>query len=261
MNKKKILIILRTAFASRTAHHVLSLLLTGIMLGGIGLTLRSDIEDVKLYVQSVLDRDPNYKNLQDLVSENMIRGNIDIESQLVEGDTKEESKTLVSNDTKTGYDSYIPSSSSSNSSNTSNNTFSSNTSSSSSSNNNSSNNNNNDNSNSNNSNSNNSNKQEETVDKSAFNGKDAIISEGQPFNPMNALQLYACDITGENITNSIVITENNVDIYKPGVYNVKASIALKNGKTLDKKFAVRVEPTVLDLAVNDVKTSKSELKK
>lgn len=261
MNKKKILVILRTAFASRTAHHVLSLLLTGIMLGGIGLTLRSDIEDIKLYVQSVLDRDPNYKNLQDSVSENMIRGNIDIESQLVEDDVKEESKTLVSNDTKNGYDSYTPSSSSSNSSNTSNNTSSSNTSSSSSSNNNSSNNNNNDNSNSNNSNSNNNDKQEETVDKSTFNGKDAIISEGQPFNPMNALQLYACDITGENITNSIVITENNVDIYKPGVYNVKASIALKNGKTLDKKFAVRVEPTVLDLAVNDVKASKTELKK
>lgn len=261
MNKKKILVILRTAFASRTAHHVLSLLITAIMLGGIGLTLRSDIEDIKLYVQSVLDRDPNYKNLQESVSENMIRGNIDIESQLVEDDVKEESKTLVSNDAKTGYDSYTPSSSSSNSSNTSNNTSSSNTSSSSSSNNNSSNNNNNDNSNSNNSNSNNSNKQEETVDKSAFNGKDAIISEGQPFNPMNALQLYACDITGENITNSIVITENNVDIYKPGVYNVKASIALKNGKTLDKKFAVRVEPTVLDLAVNDVKASKTELKK
>lgn len=255
MNKKKILVILRTAFASRTAHHVLSLLLTGIMLGGIGLTLRSDIEDIKLYVQSVLDRDPNYKNLQDLVSDNMIRGKIDIESQLVEDEIKEESKTLVSNDTKNGYDSYTPSSSSSNSSNTSNNTSSSNTSSSSSSNNN------NDNSNSNNSNNNNNDKQEETVDKSAFNGKDAIISEGQPFNPMNALQLYACDITGENITNSIVITENNVDIYKPGVYNVKASIALKNGKTLDKKFAVRVEPTVLDLAVNDVKASKTELKK
>lgn len=261
MNKKKILIILRTAFASRTAHHVLSLLLTGIMLGGIGLTLRSDIENIRLYVQSVLDRDPNYKNLQDSVSDNMIRGKIDIETEIVEDEIKEESKTLVSNDTKTGYDSYTPSSSSSNSSNTSNNTSSSNTSSSSSSNNNSSNNNNNDNSNSNNSNSNNNDKQEETVDKSAFNGKDAIISEGQPFNPMNALQLYACDVTGENITNSIVITENNVDIYKPGVYNVKASIALKNGKTLDKKFAVRVEPTVLDLAVNDVKASKTELKK
>lgn len=249
MNKKKILIILRTAFASRTAHHVLSLLLTGLMLGGIGLTLRADIEDIKFYVQSVLERDPNFKIIQESVSENMIRGEIDIETELVED---EEEKTLVSNDTKNGYDSYTPKQPSQSSSNSSSFTTSSNSSS----------NNNSNTSNSNNNNSNNNNvKQEEVVDKSNFYGKDAIISEGQPFNPMNALQLYACDITGENITNSISITENNVDIYKPGIYNVKASIVLKNGKTLDKKFAVRVEPTVLDLAVNDLKTSKSELKK
>ena len=249
MNKKKILVILRTAFASRTAHHVLSLLLTGLMLGGIGLTLRADIEDIKFYVQSVLERDPNFKIIQESVSENMIRGEIDIETELVED---EEEKTLVSNDTKNGYDSYTPKQPSQSSSNSSSFTTSSNSSS----------NNNSNTSNSNNNNSNNNNvKQEEVVDKSNFYGKDAIISEGQPFNPMNALQLYACDITGENITNSISITENNVDIYKPGIYNVKASIVLKNGKTLDKKFAVRVEPTVLDLAVNDLKTSKSELKK
>lgn len=245
MNKKKILVMLRTAFASRTAHHALSLLLTGLMLGGIGLTLRADIEDIKFYVQSVLERDPNFKIIQESVSENMIRGKIDIEEELVE---EKEEKTLVSNDTKNGYDSYTPKQPSQSSSNSSSST----TSSSSSSNNNTS--------NSNNS-SNNNDKKEEIVDKSNFYGKDAIISEGQPFNPMNALQLYACDITGENITNSITITENNVDIYKPGIYNVKASIALKNGKTLDKKFAVRVEPTVLDLAVNDVKASKTELKK
>lgn len=246
MNKKKILIILRTAFASRTAHHVLSLLLTGIMLGGIGLTLRSDIEDIKLYVQSVLEKDPNYKNLQESVSENMVRGEINIESKFEEDG---EEKALVSNDTKNGYDSYTSKQPSQDSSNSSSSTTSSNSSS------------NNNTSNSNNSSSNSDDKKEEIIDKSTFYGKDVIISEGQPFNPMNALQLYACDITGENITNSIVITENNVDIYKPGVYNVKASIALKNGKTLDKKFAVRVEPTVLDLAVNDVKTSKTELEK
>lgn len=243
MNKKKILVILRTAFASRTAHHVLSILLTGLMLGGIGLTLRSDIEDIKLYVQSVLERDPNFKIIQESVSENMIRGKIDIETELVE---EEEEKTLLSNDTKNGYDNYTPKQPSQ--SNSSSSTTSSNSSS------------NNNISNSNNSN-NNNNKQEEIIDKSNFYGKDAIISEGQSFNPMNALQLYACDITGENITNSITITENNVDIYKPGIYNVKASILLKNGKSLDKKFAVRVEPTVLDLAVNDIKTSKTELKK
>lgn len=252
MNKKKILVILRTAFASRTAHHVLSLLLTGLMLGGIGLTLRSDIEDIKFYVQSVLERDPNFKIIQESVSENMIRGNIDIKSEFLE--EQEEVNNLVSNDTKNGYDSYIPKQpSQSNNSSSSSMSSSSTTSSSSSSNNNTS--------NSNNSNSNNNDKKEEIIDKSTFYGKDAIISEGQPFNPMNALQLYACDINGQNITNSITITENNVDIYKPGIYNVKASIVLKNGKTLDKKFAVRVEPTVLDLAVNDVKISKTELKK
>ena len=247
MNKKKILVILRTAFASRTAHHVLSLLLTGLMLGGIGLTLRADIEDIKFYVQSVLERDPNFKIIQESVSENMIRGNIDIKSEFVE--EEEEAKNLVSNDTKNGYDSYTPKQPSQSSSNNSSSTTSSNSSS------------NNNTSNSNDSNSSNNDKKEEIIDKSTFYGKDAIISEGQPFNPMNALQLYACDITGENITNSINITENNVDIYKPGIYNVKASIVLKNGKTLDKKFAVRVEPTVLDLAVNDVKISKTELKK
>ena len=245
MNKKKILVILRTAFASRTAHHVLSLLLTGLMLGGIGLTLRSDIEDIKFYVQSVLERDPNFKIIQESVSENMIRGKIDIETEIVE----EETTNLVSNDTKNGYDSYTPKQPSQSSSNSSSSTTSSNSSS------------NNNTSNSNNSNSSNNDKKEEIIDKSTFYGKDAIISEGQPFNPINALQLYACDITGENITNSISITENNVNIYKPGIYNVKASILLKNGKTLDEKFAVRVEPTVLDLAVNDVKISKIELKK
>ena len=248
MNKKKILVILRSAFASRTAHHVLSLFLTGLMLGGIGLTLRSDIEDIKLYVQSVLERDPNFKIIQESVSENMIRGEIDIETELVE--EQEEAKNLVSNDTKNGYDNYTPKQPSQSSSNS----LSSTTSSSNASNNSNT-------SNSSNNNSNNNDKKEEIIDKSTFYGKDAIILEGQPFNPMNALQLYACDITGENITNSITITENNVDIYKPGIYNVKASIVLKNGKSLDKKFSVRVEPTVLDLAVNDVKTSKTELKK
>lgn len=248
MNKKKILVMLRMAFASRTAHHALSLLLTGLMLGGIGLTLRADIEDIKLYVQSVLERDPNFKIIQESVNENMIRGKIDIETELVE--EEEEAKNLVSNDTKNGYDSYTPKQPSQSSSNSSSSTTSSNSSS----------NNSNNKSDSTNSDSNN-NKQEEIIDKSTFYGKDTIISEGQPFNPMNALQLYACDINGENITNSITITENNVDIYKPGIYNVKASIVLKNGKTLDKKFAVRVEPTVLDLAVNDVKISKTELKK
>ena len=176
MNKKKILVMLRMAFASRTAHHALSLLLTGLMLGGIGLTLRADIEDIKLYVQSVLERDPNFKIIQESVNENMIRGKIDIETELVE--EEEEAKNLVSNDTKNGYDSYTPKQPSQSSSNSSSSTTSSNSSS----------NNSNNKSDSTNSDSNN-NKQEEIIDKSTFYGKDTIISEGQPFNPMTALHL------------------------------------------------------------------------
>ena len=83
MKKTKILMILKTAFVSRTGHQVLSLLLTSFILGGIGLTLRKDIEDIRLYIQSVLERDPNYKNVQESVSKNMIRGEIDIEKEVL----------------------------------------------------------------------------------------------------------------------------------------------------------------------------------
>ena len=98
------------------------------------------------------------------------------------------------------------------------------------------------------------------IDRS-FNGRDVMVSEGEPFNPMNALQLAATDINGKNITNKIVITENNVDTYKPGLYTVKANVTLSNENTLEKEFLVRVEPTILNLAVNDLKISKDVLEK
>ena len=78
---------------------------------------------------------------------------------------------------------------------------------------------------------------------------------------MNALQLAATDINGKNITNKIVITENNVDTYKPGLYTVKANVTLSDENTLEKEFLVRVEPTILNLAVNDLKISKDVLGK
>ncbi|MFQ6883937.1 immunoglobulin-like domain-containing protein, partial [Clostridium sp.] len=104
-------------------------------------------------------------------------------------------------------------------------------------------------------------KKEDVLDRSSFNGKDVMVSEGEPFNPMNALQLAATDINGKNITNKIVITENNVDTYKPGLYTVKANVTLSNKNTLEKEFLVRVEPTILNLAVNDLKISKDVLEK
>ena len=107
----------------------------------------------------------------------------------------------------------------------------------------------------------NSNKEEIIVDKSSFTGKDVIISEGNKFDPFETLQLSAKDVDGKNITKKIVIKENNVDVYKPGLYTVKASVELNNGKILEKEFLIRVEPVKLQLAVNDIELSKDVLQK
>lgn len=238
MKRNKILKVL----FSKGLYSLLSISITVTMLSGITIILRNDIKEIKAYVRSIIEGDPNYRKVQESVSESMHRGVIDIEAFAEE--TREE-QTITSSGLQNGYDNFTPSnnSSASNSASNTNNSSSNST------------------SNTNSSTNNKQDKEENVVDRSAFSGKDTIISEGQPFNPMNALQLSATDIDGKNITNSIVIEENNVDIYKPGVYNVKAYIELKNNVKLNKKFVVRVEPTVLDLAVNNVETSKVELQK
>ena len=271
MKRKEILVLLGEVLGSRAVYSVASLVITITMLSGITIILRNDIRDIKNYVQSVVDGDPNYKEIHSQVtgSENVIRGNIDLETLLAKEDKKAET-TSTANNISSGYDNYTPTqtitddynnkpSNGLNNSNSGGTTIA---------------NNNNSNSNGNSSNSNNStnevnnsnnnsdeDKKEDVLDRSSFNGKDVMVSEGEPFNPMNALQLAATDINGKNITNKIVITENNVDTYKPGLYTVKANVTLSNENTLEKEFLVRVEPTILNLAVNDLKISKDVLEK
>lgn len=273
MKRKEILILIGEVLGSRAVYSVASLVITITMLSGITIILRNDIRDIKNYVQSVVDGDPNYKEIHSQVtgSENVIRGNIDLETLLAKEDKKAET-TSTANNISSGYDNYTPTqtitddynnkpSNGLNNSNSGETTIANN--------NNNSNTNTNSNNNSNNStnevNNNNNNsdedKKEDVLDRSSFNGKDVMVSEGEPFNPMNALQLAATDINGKNITNKIVITENNVDTYKPGLYTVKANVTLSNENTLEKEFLVRVEPTILNLAVNDLKISKDVLEK
>lgn len=271
MKRKEILVLIGEVVGSRAVYSVASLVITITMLTGITIILRNDIRDIKNYVQSVVDGDPNYKEIHSQVtgSENVIRGNIDLETLLAKEDKKAET-TSTANNISSGYDNYTPTqtitddynnkpSNGLNNSNSGETTIA----------NNNNNNNNNSNNNSNNStnevNNNNNNsdgdKKEDVLDRSSFNGKDVMVSEGEPFNPMNALQLAATDINGKNITNKIVIKENNVDTYKPGLYTVKATVELSNENTLEKEFLVRVEPTILNLAVNDLKISKDVLEK
>ena len=268
MKRKEILVLLGEVLGSRAVYSVASLVITITMLSGITIILRNDIRDIKNYVQSVVDGDPNYKEIHSQVtgSENVIRGNIDVEALLAKEDKKTET-TSTANNISSGYDNYTPTqtitddynnkpSNGLNNSNSGETTIANN-------NNTNSNNSNNNSTNEVNNNNNNSDKdkKEDVLDRSSFNGKDVMVSEGEPFNPMNALQLAATDINGKNITNKIVITENNVDTYKPGLYTVKANVTLSNENTLEKEFLVRVEPTILNLAVNDLKISKDVLEK
>lgn len=272
MKRKEILVLIGEVLGSKAVYSVASLVITITMLSGITIILRNDIRDIKNYVQSVVDGDPNYKEIHSQVrgSENVIRGNIDLETLLAKEDKKEET-TSTANNISSGYDNYTPTqtitddynnkpSSGLNNSNSGETTIANNNNSNS-----NSNNNNNSNNSTNEVNDNNNNsdedKKEDVLDRSSFNGKDVMVSEGEPFNPMNALQLAATDINGKNITNKIVITENNVDTYKPGLYTVKANVTLSNENTLEKEFLVRVEPTILNLAVNDLKISKDVLEK
>lgn len=223
------------------------------------------------YIKSVIDGDPGYEKLKEKTALFAYRKTISLkeieESTTIAGEDKPKGP-ITAAQLKGGYDSYTPSQIVTADLEDSSNNFNYN--------NTNSNSNNNINNSSNLSNDSNKNNQAEdktetkpnndkkdevAVDKSAFVGKDMIISEGDNFEPFQTLQLSAKDVDGKNITKKIVITENNVDIYKPGLYTVKANVQLSNGNIIYKEFLVRVEPVKLQLAVNDIQVSKDILKK
>lgn len=223
------------------------------------------------YIKSVIDGDPGYEKLKEKTALFAYRKTISLkeieESTTIAGEDKPKGPITAAS-VKGGFDSYTPSQIATADLEDSSNNFNYNNTNS-----NSSNNINNSSSLSNDSNKNNqtedktetkpnNNKKDEVaVDKSAFVGKDMIISEGDNFEPFETLQLSAKDVDGKNITKKIVITENNVDIYKPGLYTVKANVQLSNRNIIYKEFLVRVEPVKLQLAVNDIQVSKDILKK
>lgn len=223
------------------------------------------------YIKSVIDGDPGYEKLKEKTALFAYRKTIslkEIEESTTIADEDKPKGPITAASVKGGFDSYTPSQIATADLEDSSNNFNYNNTNS-----NSSNNINNSSNLSNDSNKNNQTedktetkpnndkKDEVAVDKSAFVGKDMIISEGDNFEPFETLQLSAKDVDGKNITKKIVITENNVDIYKPGLYTVKANVQLSNGNIIYKEFLVRVEPVKLQLAVNDIQVSKDILKK
>ena len=223
------------------------------------------------YIKSVIDGDPGYEKLKEKTALFAYRKTISLkeieESTTIAGEDKPKGPITAAS-VKGGFDSYTPSQIATADLEDSSNNFNYNNTNSNSSNNINNNSNLSNDSNKNNQTEdktetkpNNDKKDEVAVDKSAFVGKDMIISEGDNFEPFETLQLSAKDVDGKNITKKIVITENNVDIYKPGLYTVKANVQLSNGNIIYKEFLVRVEPVKLQLAVNDIQVSKDILKK
>lgn len=227
------------------------------------------IKDSKLYIQSLIDGDPNYEKLKEKVSLYVYKKEISLK-EFEEGTiVKKEDEVkgpITASAIKSGFDSFTPSEVPKDDTTTETSTYSNNTLNNGSSSNNyyveekpSSNNSNN--TSSSNDNEKFENKKEEFIDKSSFVGKDLMIYEGDKFDPLKNLKLSATDIDGSNITNKIVITENTVDTYKPGLYTVKANVQLSDNTKLEKNFLVRVETTALELAVVSLETESDIVKK
>lgn len=227
------------------------------------------IKDSKLYIQSLIDGDPGYEKLKEKVSLYVYKKEISLKEFEEGAIVKKEDEVkgpITASAIKSGFDGFTPSEIPKDDTTTETSTYSNNTLNNGSSSNNyyveekpSS-------TNSNNTSSSNDNekienKKEEFIDKSSFVGKDLMIYEGDKFDPLKNLKLSATDIDGSNITNKIVITENTVDTYKPGLYTVKANVQLSDNTKLEKDFVVRVETTALELAVVSLETESDIVKK
>lgn len=227
------------------------------------------IKDSKLYIQSLIDGDPGYEKLKEKVSLYVYKKEISLKEFEEGAIVKKEDEVkgpITASAIKSGFDGFTPSEVPKDDTTTETSTYSNNTLNNGSSSNNyyveekpSSNNGNN--TSSSNDNEKIENKKEEFIDKSSFVGKDLMIYEGDKFDPLKNLKLSATDIDGSNITNKIVITENTVDTYKPGLYTVKANVQLSDNTKLEKDFLVRVETTALELAVVSLETESDIVKK
>lgn len=79
------------------------------------------------------------------------------------------------------------------------------------------------------------------IDESSLTGKNIEVVQGLSFDPIKDLSIKATDVDGKDITNKVVI-ENDVNTDLVGNYNVLASIINKNGRKIEKKFDVVVNP-------------------
>ncbi len=98
----------------------------------------------------------------------------------------------------------------------------------------------------------------ESIDKSNLKGQDAIIKEGETFDPFKKLHLKALDINGEDITSNIII-DGEVNTKIPGIYSVTVSVVTSNQKIIQKIFNVEIQKIETEIHINQLNSSVTDL--
>ena len=83
------------------------------------------------------------------------------------------------------------------------------------------------------------------INQTSLTGKDAEIIQGEKFDPIKDLDLKATDFDGEDITNQILIENNDIDTNIVGQYDIVAYIINKNGEKYSSTFKLTINPSAI----------------
>lgn len=91
------------------------------------------------------------------------------------------------------------------------------------------------------------------INQFSLTGENIEIIQGEEFDSVKDLSLKALDVDGEDITNKIVVEDNNIDTNIVGNYTISVSVISKNGQKKSEKFNVIVNPIAQVIEFNPIK--------
>lgn len=91
------------------------------------------------------------------------------------------------------------------------------------------------------------------INQFSLTGENVEIIQGEEFDPFKDLSLKAIDFDGEDITNKIVVENNDIDTNIVGNYTVLVYVVSKNGQKHSEQFNVIVKPIAQLIEFNPIK--------
>lgn len=91
------------------------------------------------------------------------------------------------------------------------------------------------------------------INQSSLTGKNAEIIQGDNFDPVKDLSLKATDFDGEDITDKIVVEDNNLNTNVVGKQSVSAYVVNKRNQKYSKEFYVNINPIAEVTEFNPIK--------